>query len=188
VRQGDPLSPLLFAIPTQPLLVRLDADLEAGKELGFEINNHLRICHRFFANDVGAFIPASQTAFKRQQEYLQIYERASGAKLNLQKSIIVPIAQQQPLDWLESTGCIIAGQREIIKYLGAPYGTNITATQIQKFCIKKLSKRITTFLPQIISLTGRVQIIKQVLMSMSVYHLMYLNLSATTRKVINNLC
>jgi hypothetical protein len=137
---------------------------------------------------VEAFIPATKDAFSKLQEHLKLYEQALGARLNLQKAIIVPIAEQNRQSWLGNTGYIIADHREIIKYLGAPYGTKITVLQIQNFCLEKLSKRITTFLPQFIAFTGRMQIIKQVLMSMPVYHLMYLNLSSTTQTVINRLC
>jgi hypothetical protein len=188
VRQGDPLAPLLFAVSTQPLLVRLDNALETSTNLGIQVTNNLKICHRLFADDVGVFIPANQSAFNELQSHIQLYEKASGAKLNLEKSIIVPIALQQIPDWLTETRCIIAAEGEVIKYLGAPYGNKLTSQTTQKFCLEKLSKRITTYAPQFLTFTGRVQIVKQVLMSMPTYHLMYLNLPAATHNKINRIC
>lgn len=136
----------------------------------------------------GVFIPTTKTAFDELRVHLNLYEQASGAKLNLEKSIIVPIALTANPDWLETTGCIIAEDREVIKYLGAPYGSNITSIAVQNFCLDKLCKRIQTYSSQHITFTGRVQIIKQVLLSMPVYHLMYLNLPVSARTKINRLC
>jgi hypothetical protein len=92
VRQGDPLAPLLFAISTQPLLVRLDNAIESDSAIGIKVSNDSKICHQFFADDVGVFIPATNNAYCQLKEHLNLYEKASGAKLNLQKSVVVPIA------------------------------------------------------------------------------------------------
>jgi hypothetical protein len=184
VRQGDPLAPLLFALSTQPLLVRLDNALDSDSNLGIQVTENLKICHRLSADDVRIFIHANQNAFNELQSHINLYEKASGAKLNLEKSIIVPIAMQRIPDWLNETGCIIAAEGEVIKYLGAPYGNKLTSQTTQKFCLDKLTKRITTYAPQFLTFTGRIQIVKQVLMSMPTYHLMYLNLPAATHHKI----
>jgi hypothetical protein len=55
---------LLFAISTQPLLQRLDTAITSNNNLGIVINDELTICHRFFADDVGVFIPATLTVFR----------------------------------------------------------------------------------------------------------------------------
>jgi hypothetical protein len=160
VRQGDPLAPLLFALSTQPLLVRLDNALDSDSNLGIQVTENLKIYHRLFADDVGVFIPANQNAFNELQSHINLYEKASGAKLNLKKSIIVPIAMQRIQDWLNEIGCIIAAEGEVIKYLGAPYGNKLTSQTTQKFCLDKLTKRITTYAPQFLTFTCRIQIVK----------------------------
>jgi hypothetical protein len=66
-----------------------------------------------------------------------MYENAFGAKLNLQKSIIVPIALNTNPNWIHSTICIIAEPNKIIKYLGAPFATKLTQGGIQWFCLGK---------------------------------------------------
>jgi hypothetical protein len=126
VRQGDPLAPLLFAIYTQPLLAQLDKALTETTDLGVEIQGKRQICHCFFADDVGIFILAEEIAFQKLTELISMYENASGAKLNLQKSIIVPIAMTTNPNWIHSTGCIIAEPNKIIKYLGAPFAKRLT--------------------------------------------------------------
>jgi hypothetical protein len=135
VRQGDPLSPLLFTISTQPLLQRLDNAIIRTNNLGIVINDELTVRLRLFVDNVGVFIPATLIAFRELTEHISVYEKASGARLNLLKSIIVPIALTPIPDWLNLTGCQIAADREPIKYLGASYGSNLTALTIQNFCL-----------------------------------------------------
>lgn len=92
VRKGYPLSPLLFALSTQPLMDYIQQKLEVGKIEGIKVKEGLTICHRLFADDVGIFIPTTENNFKKLKEILLLYELASGAKLNLSKSVIIPLA------------------------------------------------------------------------------------------------
>jgi hypothetical protein len=62
VRQGDPLDPLLFAISTQPLLAQLDRALTETNDLRSRKQENQKICHCFFADDVGISIPANEIA------------------------------------------------------------------------------------------------------------------------------
>lgn len=119
VRQGDPLSPLLFALTTQPLMEYLEFKLASGDINGVKISEDLTICHRLFADDVGIFILPDESSFKKLQEALHLYELASGAKLNLAKSVIIPLALPSIPQWLRDTGCTINKPGEIQKYLGA---------------------------------------------------------------------
>jgi hypothetical protein len=89
VRQGDPLAPILFAIATHPLLAYLDKGLKTGLIDGVPISEELTVAHRFFADDVGIFIPATEIAFQKVRDAIETYKIASGAKLNLQKTIVV---------------------------------------------------------------------------------------------------
>jgi hypothetical protein len=94
VRQGCPLSPLIYAVSTQPLMDLFDTKIAAGRLWGLQILANFHICYRFFADDLGIFIPASEQAFQAIQGALQQYELATGAKLNLHKSVVVPMATQ----------------------------------------------------------------------------------------------
>lgn len=65
VFQGDPLSPLLFAITTQPLMEYLEFKLATRDINGVKISKELTICHCLFADDVGIFIPTDEDSFTK---------------------------------------------------------------------------------------------------------------------------
>jgi hypothetical protein len=111
VRQDNPLASLLFALSTQPLITYMDHQISTNQLPAIEINNKLTVCQMLFADDVGIFIPATEIAFTALLKCLTTYEAASRAKLNLQKSIITPIALCPIPNWLTNTGCAIAGWR-----------------------------------------------------------------------------
>lgn len=59
--------------------------------LGIHILDNLYICKRLFADDMGIMIPAQPECFKKVKDCISLYEQASGAKLNIQKSMVVPL-------------------------------------------------------------------------------------------------
>lgn len=54
------------------------------------VNTHLTLGERLFADDLGMFLPATQADVEAVKHCIHLYERASGAKLNLQKSTVLP--------------------------------------------------------------------------------------------------
>lgn len=91
VWQGCPLAPTLFAITTQPLLAFLKEERTKGRMRGLQISNSLHLCKHMFAYDMGILIPTTQQCFNEVEESISLYEQASSAKLNIQKSIVLPI-------------------------------------------------------------------------------------------------
>lgn len=91
IRQGCPLSPLLFTLCTQPLLTYLQQQRDFGNLPSLQITNTLSLGERLFADDISSFLPVDPVNFQAFQNCIQVYEQASGAKLNLNKSIIIPI-------------------------------------------------------------------------------------------------
>jgi hypothetical protein len=80
-----------------------------------------------------------------------MHEKASSSKLNLQKSVITPIALDNIPGRIHNTGCLILKDGKITKYLGAPFGNNLSSAVVQNFCLDKLAKRIKALKPRNIS-------------------------------------
>lgn len=179
VCQGCPLSPLLFALTTQPLMEYLQHKLAIGELEGIQILEGLTI-YDMFADDVGIFIPVDEGYFRKLHETLQTYKLTSRAKLNLAKSVIVPLAMTEIPMWLHKIGFTINHPGEVQKYLGTPFGNQIKPTTMYNFCLNCIGKRILGWSNHLLTFTGKVLLIQHVLQSITTYHMMYTSAPATT--------
>jgi hypothetical protein len=181
VRQGCPVSPLLFAIATQRMMLFLTHGLHLGSLSGIQISAKLTVSFRLFADDMGMFIPATAHAFGQAKEILAVYELASGQKLNLSKSVIVPFGLPEDTQhWVTETGCHISKVGEIQKYLGAPWGVGLSEAQLHTYCLDRISDRLRLWSARMLSFTGRVLLIKHVLQAIPIYHMMFVRTPTKT--------
>lgn len=89
VRQGDPLSPLLFILAQQLLSFNLKKLEVAGKMQPYRLGRNIRpISHILFADDLLIFSNGRIRSLHCVRELLQRYERSSGQQINLRKSSI----------------------------------------------------------------------------------------------------
>lgn len=175
VHQGCPLAPMLFALNTQPLLAFLQAERSQGRMLGIHIDGPIFVCKRMFADDLGVLLPASPQNFQELKDVLNLYEWASGAKLNIQKSIVIPIELDPIPQWVIDKGCQLIAPGTITKFLGAPLGVSFKPHQIQDFCLDRVCKRITGWQTKHISFVGKLIPNRQVMQAIPTYHLMYIH-------------
>jgi hypothetical protein len=144
----------MFAISMQPLIAYLDHGLAVGTITGLPVASDLKLAHRLLADDAGICIPATEIAFQQIREAIRKYESASGAKLNLEKSIIVRVALPTIPSWITAIGCHITQPHEIVKYRGTPFGTQLTTQAIQIFCLNRLAAKIVKLKTQKFSFTN----------------------------------
>ncbi|KAL2610564.1 hypothetical protein R1flu_029137 [Riccia fluitans] len=126
VKQGCPLAPLLFAISTQPLMTLLKNKEAEQKIQGLQLQGPKHTLHNLFADDSGIMLQATEDIFNELKDSIATYEIISGAKLDISKSTIIPVALESTPSWLHRTICYVAREGEIIRYLGVPIGWNVT--------------------------------------------------------------
>ncbi|CAL1403419.1 unnamed protein product [Linum trigynum] len=89
LRQGDPLSPLLFVICTEGFAVLLHKAISEGKLEGVKVAPRAaRISHLFFADDSYLFLRGSLQECENLIGVLNEYEELSGQRVNLDKSAV----------------------------------------------------------------------------------------------------
>ena len=101
LRQGDPLSPYLFVMGMEVLDVLVRRAVEGGYLSGCTIRGGsrptLNISHLFFADDTIVFCEASKEQLTHLSWILLWFEVASGLRINLAKSEIIPVGEVEEI-------------------------------------------------------------------------------------------
>lgn len=88
MRQGDPLSPLLFVIAQQVLSFNLKKRTAQLNILPYKVGrNEVSLSHLFYADDVLLFTNGANSSLRTPMQLLQNYERSSGQRINRSKSV-----------------------------------------------------------------------------------------------------
>ena len=120
IRQGDPLSRYLFLICSEALNQQLQHATRSEVIRGFSLcRNGPRINHLFFADDTLLFFRASRGDLEAILQVLQLYEQASGQKLNRDKTTVFfskATTEERRWELVEILG--VNEVREYEKYLG----------------------------------------------------------------------
>ncbi|KAL3693334.1 hypothetical protein R1sor_006985 [Riccia sorocarpa] len=113
VRQGCPIAPMLFTLSTQPLMELLRVEQVKGQLQGLEAGNGHQVLEALFADDTGLLLQAEAENWEKATEVINKFEIMSGARLNVSKSLVVPIGFQEPPEWLRRTGCKTTNEGEV---------------------------------------------------------------------------
>ena len=93
IRQGDPLSPLLFDVVIEALSHMLDVAIAAGQFSGFSVGStsstSMIVSYLLFADDTLIFCDADPNQLTTLREILTRFEKVSGLRINLGKLELV---------------------------------------------------------------------------------------------------
>jgi hypothetical protein len=141
LRQGDPLSPMLFILVMDVLnwMVTRAADAGLLQPLARRPIHH-RIS--LYADDVALFLQPAVADINLTLRMLQLFGEASGPKTNVQKSNVIPIHCSEDNMALIQSLLPCAVQDFPCKYLGLPLSTKkLTKEQFQPI-IDKLADQL----------------------------------------------
>ena len=185
LRQGDPLSPLLFVL----VMEVLNALLKLADEKGLLFALHPKVTERAFmyADDVVIFTSPVQQDLALIKAILQIFAGASGLQTNLEKCHISPIQCN-----LEATVQLLThfpGRIDPfpIKYLGIPLGlTSLSKSDLQPL-VDKVANRLPTWKASLLNKAGRTVLIKSTLSAIPTHTALAVNLSPWVIKSIDTI-
>ncbi|XP_017256701.1 uncharacterized mitochondrial protein AtMg01250-like [Daucus carota subsp. sativus] len=86
LRQGDPLSPLLFNLISEALHLILDRACKVGLLKGISLGNGPCLSHILFADDTIILLDSTWNSCRGVRIVLILFEILSGLKVNFQKS------------------------------------------------------------------------------------------------------
>ena len=135
VRQGDPMSCLLYNLAIEPLIERI----RSSTLKGFNVSDDLiRVLVKVYADDTTAYIGPEDDP-NTLQECLDLFCKASTAKFNNQKTKIIPLGSEEERNrlirtreyngWKVDNGIHIAQDGKATRILGSwqGHGINIQA-------------------------------------------------------------
>jgi hypothetical protein len=113
IRQGDPLSPLLFLLVMEVLSRMLSRMEEAGLIRGFKAGKPqeegISISHLLFADDTIVFCDADPEQLLHLRMVLSCFEAATGLGVNMSKSELVPVGDVRNVSQLADILCCHIG-------------------------------------------------------------------------------
>ncbi|WOH13938.1 hypothetical protein DCAR_0933451 [Daucus carota subsp. sativus] len=172
LRQGDPLSPLLFDLVGEGLSTLLMQGIRCDIFRGISIKGvPNQISHLQFADDVILFINNDDSSVVGIKRILQCFQIISGMKVNFTKSQIFGFhaPETQIRRWASVLNCM-HGELPFT-YLGATIGTSPTSIKFWDPLLLKLKRKLNAFEASNISMAGRLVLLKAALDSTPVYWL-----------------
>jgi hypothetical protein len=174
LRQGDPLSPLLFLLVMEVLSRMLKRAESEGLfhrfSVGCNASNGLHISHLLYADDTILFCDADMSQLLYVQMVLTCFEVATGLRVNMSKSEMVPVGEVQNMSELAESLCCRIGELPL-SYLGMPLGAFYKATAVWNPILEKMERRLSGWQKLYLSKGGRLTLLRSMLSSLPTYFL-----------------
>ena len=169
VRQGCPLAPYMFLL-TMDVLGQMLQHPECQVQ-GLRLPDDITITNQMFADDTLLFLDGTRDNLDRALQVINRFGAASGAKLNLHKSIGLWLAQnERQWHWDEEAGLKWLQPGEVTHYLGYPFGLHIPQRVKDEKMMGQIRKHLLRWAGSKLSLAGKIMVCNQVVLS-SIWYL-----------------
>ena len=186
LRQGDPLSPMLFILVMDVLYHMVKKASEEGL---LQPLSRRALQHRIslYADDVVIFLQPSASDIRITLDILQLFGEASGLRTNVQKSTVLPIQCMEEHRSIIQTHLPCQISDFPCTYLGVPFSPHkLSKTQVQPI-IEKIADRLPGWKADLLTKAGRNILVQSVLTSMLIYLLLALDLPAKALEAIDKI-
>ena len=174
LRQGDPLSPLLFLLIMEALSRMLKRAVDMGYISSFMVGKHngieLMISHLLFADDTLILCGVDSQQIRHLRGVFIWFQAISGLKINLSKSKLVPVGQVPNVTELAGVlGCKVSELP--LSYLGLPLGATFKKKAIWNGMAEKMERLLAGWKRLYQSKGGRLTLLKSTLANLPTYFL-----------------
>ncbi|XP_074313787.1 uncharacterized protein LOC141648980 [Silene latifolia] len=189
IRQGDPLSPYLFALCTEVLSQSMLRAQEFGRLQGVQIcRTSPSISHLLFADDSIFFTHATTQNCQELRNILDQYCYHSGQQINNAKSAV----SFSPNCTMRTTAdCLkilnISSGTMMGSYLGLPTEFGTSKKEVFALLLDKVNRRIHSWNNVFLSAAGRLTLIYSILSSLSIYSLSAFRVPVSVTSKIDSL-
>lgn len=174
LRQGDPLSPLLFLLVMKVLSQLLrrteEVSLIRGFKAGSATVSGLSISYLLFADDTIVFCDADRDQLLHLYMVPACFEAVTGLGVNMGKSELVLVGEVRNVDQLAEILCCRIGVLPM-SYLGMPLGSSFKASSVWNPILEKIERKLVGWKKLYLSKGGRLTLLKSTLSSLPTYFL-----------------
>ena len=190
LRQGDPLSPYLFLLCAEGFSSLLARAADEGFIHGARVCRQApRISHLFFADDSILFTRATLQECSVVADILSTYERASGQKINFNKS---EVSFSRNVESCRKNEILtLFGVREVErheKYLGLPTVIGRSKKMVFAVLKERVWKKLQGWKEKLLSRAGKEVLLKAVIQSIPTYMMSLFAIPDCVLNEINSLC
>ncbi|KAL3679079.1 hypothetical protein R1sor_022035 [Riccia sorocarpa] len=119
VRQGCPLSPLLFVLVTIPFIQGVQREIRLCKVKAVDLKPDLHVSIVCLADDVAIYMEPDERSMNNLFVFLRSVEIASGERINKQKSKLLIVGKTSPVpQWWRVSGFQVIQPEQPVTYLG----------------------------------------------------------------------
>ncbi|KAJ0806197.1 putative RNA-directed DNA polymerase [Helianthus annuus] len=185
MRQGDPISPFLFVVAMEALSCLFNKACEVNVFQGIHLpdSDHF-VSHLFYADDAMIMGEWSKNNIVNVIRILRCFHACSGLKINHSKSSIFgngisSVEVEEMANWIGCKADYIP-----FKYLGLTVGANMNRINNWRPVYDIFEKRLSLWKAALLSIGGRVTLIRSVLESLPTY---YMSIYKAPVKVVKDL-
>ena len=173
VRQGCPVSALLYAIATHPLLLYMDHLVSIGQLHGLQMKDGHDFVAQAYADDTSFLSQNNPNDMRVIMDALKLYGLAAGLQVNFKKSKLLPLT---PYSWhqLLWPGQIVS-PNEIVRHLGYPLGWNATGKRKAEWVLQKVRQKLSYWKIATWPLHVRLRIVQSIFMAYMQYYLIMID-------------
>lgn len=171
LRQGCPLSPLLFMLVAEDLSRAIKEAKSQGKFKGVQLAQNLFLTHLLFVDDVLIFCSGSRGDLRAIQDIMDLFSKATRMEINAEKSTLTTHLLR-PGEVEEIIGIFPFNTVDLdegLKYLGFSLKANLYFKKDKTWLIGKVEKRLKGWSHKWLSRVGRLVLVKSVLEAIPVY-------------------
>ncbi|XP_077225232.1 uncharacterized protein LOC143859080 [Tasmannia lanceolata] len=179
IRQGDPLSPLLFSLCMEMFSISINEAITNSEVSTPFSQGEISISHLLFADDMLVFAEATPQSALGVKRCIQRFNHCSELEVNINKSEIFFTEKAKQVSTSISSILSIPEGQFPIKYLGLPLISTRLRISDCTMLISKIQKRIAGWANRCLSRAGRVELAKTVLNSFQLYWSASFNLPST---------